>query len=179
MLSFHEMKRLLNPQIETPPSDDFRILDSWTEFEGTGSVREKKLKYLCFEISAMDPETGKKYKLYKAIKFARVERLPKSAKQSTSFMDMQSQVLSGVYSEGYNFITVIANMIRPVPEGLMFLYGVQGVAEDIDTAKEIADLDFNGFIGSIMGTFRTLHLRTATAEEGGHGLKKNAHHDLV
>lgn len=166
MLSFHEMKRLLNPQIETPPSDDFRILDSWTEFEGTGSVREKKLKYLCFEISAMDPETGKKYKLYKAIKFARVERLPKSAKQSTSFMDMQSQVLSGVYSEGYNFITVIANMIRPVPEGLMFLYGVQGVAEDIDTAKEIADLDFNGFIGSIMGTFRTLHLRTATAEEG-------------
>ena len=100
MLSFHEMKRLLNPQIETPPSDDFRILDSWTEFEGTGSVREKKLKYLCFEISAMDPETGKKYKLYKAIKFARVERLPKSAKQSTSFMDMQSQVLSGVYSEG-------------------------------------------------------------------------------
>lgn len=166
MLSFHEIKQVLNVSTPAQPTDDFRILDSWSEFDGDGDIKSKKLKYLCYQFEALDPETGKKTKLYKAIKMARVERLPKSARQSTSFMDMQTQVLSGVHAQGYNFITVIANMIRPVPQGLMFLYGIQGVADDLDEAKQRADYDFKGFIGSLMGTFRTLHVRTATAEEG-------------
>ena len=166
MLSMHEMKKILNPSYSSKPTDDFRILDSWPEFDGEGATRNKKLKYLCYEIETVDPETGKRHRLYKALKFARVERLPKSAKQSTSFMDMQAQVLSGVHEQGYNLVTIIANMIRPVAEGLLFLYGVQGVSEDIDDAKKRADMDFNGFIGSMMGTFRVLHLREASAEEG-------------
>lgn len=166
MLSMHKIKQVLNPVHSAEPEDDFRLLDSWTENEDGETSKDSRMKYLCYKIMTMDPETGKKNVLYKAVKFARVTRLPKSAKQSTSFMDMQSQVLSAVYEQGYNMVTVIANVIRPTPEGLMFLYGVQGVSDDIDEAKRRADLDFRGFLGSMMGTFRVLHIREVTVEEG-------------
>ena len=165
MLTMGKMKNILNPVRQTLPEDDFKILDSWSETED-GPERSSKLKYLCYQIETVDPETGKRNKLFKAIRFCRVERLPKSAKQSTSFMDMQAQVLSAVHDQNMNLVTVIANVIRPTPEGLMYLYGVQGVAKTIDEAKRICDADYSGFIASMMGTFRVLHMRTVTAEEG-------------
>lgn len=166
MLSMHKMKKILDTSRSSTPENDFKILDSWTEAEEGASSKDAKLKYLCYKIETIDPETGDKNVLYKAVKFARVLRLPKSAKQSTSFMDMQTQVLSAVYEQGYNLVTVIANVIRPTAEGLMYLYGVQGVADNIEEAKKRAGSDFSGFIGSMMGTFRVLHIRTVTVEEG-------------
>ena len=166
MLSVHRIKKALNPVHNTVPEDDFRILESWTETDDNVDARKAKMKYFCYKIASIDPETGKKNILYKAIKFARIDRLPKSARQSTSFMDMQTQVLSSVYEQGYNLITLIANVIRPTAEGLMYLYGVQGVSDDLDEAKRRADSDFLGFVGSMLGTFRVLQLHTITAEEG-------------
>ena len=166
MLSLHKVKKVLNPVNQSVPEDDFKILDSWTESDDNVNPQKAKMNYLCYKIATIDPETGKKTVLYKAVKFARVDRLPKSAKQSTSFMDMQSQVLSAVYEQGYNLVTIIANVIKPTPEGLMYLYGVQGVSDNIDDAKQRADSDFRGFIGSMMGTFRVLHMHSITAEEG-------------
>lgn len=164
MLSLHKVKKVLNPVNHTNPEDDFRILDSWPVYEGSG--KNEKLKYLCYKIETMDPETGKKTVLFKALKFARVERLPKSARQSTSFMDMHSQVLSGAYERGYNLVTVIANVIRPVSEGLLFLYGVQGVSDNLEDAQKRADLDYTGFINSMMGTYMVLHMRQINSSEG-------------
>lgn len=166
MALLHRMKKVLNPVNTSIPEDDFRILDSWTESDKEINPSKAKMNYLCYKIETIDPETGKKSILYKAVKFARVDRLPKSAKQSTSFMDMQSQVLSAVYEQGYNLVTIIANVIKPTPEGLMYLYGVQGVSDNINDAKARADSDFKGFIGSMMGTFRVLHMHAITAEEG-------------
>ena len=162
----HNMKKVLNPVRQVLPEDDFKILNSWSETEGEGKLKDQKLRYLCYQIETVDPETGKKNKLFKAIRFCRVERLPKSAKQSTSFMDMQSQVLAAVHDQNMNLVTIIANVIRPTPEGLMYLYGVQGVSTEIAEAKRICDADYNGFIASMMGTFRVLHMRGVTAEEG-------------
>ena len=163
-LSLRDVKRILNQVRQSTPSNDFNLIDIWTEYEG-GNSKSSKLKYMCFEIEVMDPNTGETHHLYKAIKFARVERLPKSAKQSTSFMEMMAQVLSAAYEQGYNMVTVIANIIEPVPVGLLFLYGVQGVADTMEEAKKRADRDFKGFIGAMQGTFRVLHLRQMTAEE--------------
>ena len=166
MALLHRMKKVLNPVNTSIPEDDFKILDSWTESDKEVNPSKAKMNYLCYKIETIDPESGKRNVLYKAVKFARVDRLPKSAKQSTSFMDMQSQVLSAVYEQGYNLVTIIANVIKPTPEGLMYLYGVQGVSDNIDDAKARADSDFKGFIGSMMGTFRVLHMHAITAEEG-------------
>ena len=38
--------------------------------------------------------------------------------------------------QNINLITIIANVIKPVAVGLLYLYGVQGVASSIDRAKD-------------------------------------------
>ena len=80
-------------------------------------------------------------------------------------MNMQQQILAGVYENNYDFITIIANMIRPTPIGLLYLYGVQGVSKDLAEAKKIADADFLGLIGMIQGTFRVIELKCIEAQE--------------
>ena len=79
----------------------------------------------------MNPMTGERTHCYKAIKLARVVRLPADAKQSTALMDMKEQILTAVNQQNINLITFIANVIKPVAVFLLYLYGVQGVASTI------------------------------------------------
>ena len=166
MLSIREIKQIINSEETSLPADDLRILDSWAEYEEKSkSVDERPLKYLCYELQAINPDTGEEHHIFKALKFARVIRLPKAAKQSTSLMDMHTQILTGVYEQGYNLITVIANIIEPVPLGLLYLYGIQGVGETIEDAKAAADNDFTGFTAMMQGTYRVLELRIVQEQE--------------
>ena len=167
MLSLFEIKKLLTPDKTSEPVDDFRIIQSWAEYEEDSdkSPAHRNLKYLCYELEVMNPYTGERKHFYKAIKFARVIRLPANAKQSTVFMDMQQQILAGVYECDYDFITVIANIIKPTPIGLLYLYGVQGVDVDLDLAKEKAHHDFLGLISMLQGTFRVLEMKCIEAQE--------------
>lgn len=167
-ITMYDIKRILNPRKDAiTPTDDFRIIDSWTEYDNSknGRINSRPLQYLCYELESIDPDSGEKIHYYKAIRFARVIRLPKAAKQSTALMDMQSQILSGVYEEGYNLVTIIANVMKPVALGLLYLYGIQGVGNDIEEAKTIAKKGYLGFCGMMQGTFRTLEMRTVNAEE--------------
>ena len=166
MLSVFDLKRILNRSKPTA-TNDIRIVDSWAEYDETEkcSIEERKLKYLCYELETMNPETGEQQRIYKALCFARVIRLPKDAKQSLSFMDMHEQLLSGVYERQYNMVTIICNIIRPVALGLLYLYGVQGVGRDIETAKEIAHRDFLGLLSMLQGTYRVLEMRILQAQE--------------
>jgi hypothetical protein len=167
-LSPYDIRRILRGNEKASnPADDFRLIDSWAEYkeDGKETENERPLEYLCYEIETIDPETGEKLHVYKALKFARVLRLPKDSKQSTSLMDMHSQILSGAYEQGYNLVTIIANIIDPVPLGLLYLYGVQGVAATADEAKKKASHCFNGLMGMLHGTYRVLHLHTVTAQE--------------
>lgn len=165
-MSTYDLKRILGKGPRTS-ADDIRIIDSWAEYrEGDRCpVEERKLEYLCYEMEVMNPDTGERKKIFKALCFARVIRLPKDAKQSLSLMDMQEQLLSGVYERQYNMITVICNIMRPVALGLLYLYGIQGVAYDIETAKKIAHKDFLGLLSMLQGTYRVLEMRVLQAQE--------------
>lgn len=148
------------------PGDNFRILDSWAEYEeGNGKMYERTLKFMCYELELINSDTGEKHHVFKACKFARVIRLPKSAKQSTALMDMHEQVLSACYESEINLITVIANVIHPKPLGLFFLYGCQGVAENIEDAKRKCYEDYTGLTYALQGTYRVLEMRTINAQE--------------
>ena len=78
MLSLYELKKILNPKQDSTPEDDFRIIQSWAEYDEKSSKppEERNLKYLCYELEVMNPDTGEITHFYKAIKFARVIRLP-------------------------------------------------------------------------------------------------------
>lgn len=167
-LSYYEIKNIIRGKHNAAtPVDDFRILDSYAIYKEKADKKlsQKPLDYLCYEIESINPETGEKLHFFKALKFVRIIRLPKSAKQSTSFMDIQQQILAAVYENGYNLITIIANIIQPKPIGLLFLYGVQGVADNIEDAKKQADEDFIGLTRALQGSFRVLEMKNLDAEE--------------
>lgn len=166
-LSYYDIKNIIRGKhVAVTPADDFRIIDSYAIYKDSNKkVANQPLDYLCYELESINPETGEKLHFFKALKFARVIRLPKSAKQSTSFMDIQQQVLTSVYENGYNMVTIIANIIQPKPIGLLFLYGVQGIADNIEDAKQKADEDFIGLTRNLQGSFRTLELKNIDAEE--------------
>ena len=142
------------------PTDDFRIVRTWKEYTDD----RKFMKYLMYELEMME-ENGNVVHFYKAVKFTRIIRLPKSAKQSESFMDMHGQVLAAVWERNIKLLTIIANLLRPVPLGLLYLYGVQGVAATPEDAKSIADKDFVGLCSVLQGTYRVLEHRTLTYDE--------------
>lgn len=142
------------------PTDDFRIVRTWKEYTDD----RKFMKYLMYELEMME-ENGNVVHFYKAVKFTRIIRLPKSAKQSESFMDMHGQVLAAIWERNIKLLTIIANLLKPVPLGLLYLYGVQGVSTTPDEAKAIADKDFVGLCSVLQGTYRVLEHRVLTYDE--------------
>ena len=142
------------------PVDDFRIVRTWKEYTDD----RKFMKYLMYELEMME-ENGNVIHFYKAVKFTRIIRLPKSAKQSESFMDMHGQVLAAVWERNIKLLTIIANLLKPVALGLLYLYGVQGVATTPEEAKAIADKDFVGLCSVLQGTYRVLEHRALTYDE--------------
>lgn len=170
MLSKLDIRQILKPKKQNiTPSDDFRIINSWAEYDDKNAtaIEKRKLNYLCFELETIDPATGEQTHYYKALKFARVIRLPKSAKESTSLMDMQSQVLAACGEVGINLTVIIANLITTNPPiGLLYLYGVQGIAEDIEVAKKKADRDYISLTTSLQATYGVLELVGINAQEG-------------
>lgn len=167
MLNLCDIRRILDAQSENEPADDFRIVDSWVEYESSAgkSSADFPLKYMCYELEMINPETNEIIKMYKALKFVRVFRLPKSAKTSNNLMENHHQVLSACYNNRINLVTLVANIIKPRPVGLLFLYGVQGVATDIEKAKLQADKDMLAFRSSMQATFPVLELRKVRSEE--------------
>ena len=165
-LSVFDIKEILRPRISTMPSDDFRIIDSWVEVDqnSSKSVPKRPIKYLCYKIEVINPGSGEKNTVYKALKFYRVKRLPKSAKESKAFMDMHSQVLAALYENEIDFVTIIANIMDP-PLGLLFLYGVQGVSKNLDEAKMIADTDYVSLGAALQGTYKVLHMQHIEQQE--------------
>lgn len=174
-LSLFQLRKLIHPYKGGGPSDNFRILDQWAEYDETSDMdpRERNLDFLCYRLMTVDPETGKRTTFYKAVRFARVERLPADAKQSTAFMDMQEQVLSAVWEKGSNLITIVANVIRPEPLGLLYLYGIQCTSADsIEDAKAQCRLEFAAFVAAMQGTFAVLEMRCIKAKESEWLLEK-------
>lgn len=165
VLSSIDIKRILRNDKKNSPSDDFRIIDSWAEYTENPDSNKRRMKYLCYEIQTIDPLTGEITHFYKALRFLRVLRVPREAKESLSLMDKQTQVLAAVCEQGMNMITVIANVLEPKNLGLLFLYGAQGVSEDIEVAKQKVDSDFVGLRQTLQGTYRVMHARELIAQE--------------
>jgi len=153
-------KILSKPKMKPGHFDDLKIVRSWAEYtEG-----QERMTYLMYELEMADAN-GPTVHFFKAIKFTRIIRLPKSAKQSQSFMDMHSQILSSLWEQSINLVAVIANMIKPVALGVLYLYGVQGTGNTAEEAKRVVDVDYITMCSALQGTYRVLEHRILTYQE--------------
>jgi len=140
--------------------NDLNVIGAKIEYSSDG----QQARYLLFELDITD-KTGEVRRIHKAVKLVRIIRLPAIAKQALSFMQMHQQLLAGVWEKGLNMVTIMANMIKPIPLGFMFLYGVQGIAETEEEAKRAANLDYAGLSALLRGTYRTMEFRPLNHDE--------------
>lgn len=139
--------------------NDITVVNSSIEL-----LPDKHLKYLLFEMEVKD-SNDEIITIYKAIKLLRIKRLPKNIKQELKFMDVQSEVLGGLWERGVNFVSIIANILYPTPVGLLNCYGVQGISKDPDEAKRIADNDYAAISAALQGAYRTMEFDDLIYEE--------------
>lgn len=149
---------LIKNEKETNHSD-ITVLNSVVTYDD-----KKNMDTVLYEMEAKD-ESGRKIILYKAIKMIKLVRLPKSIKQETNFMKKHSEILAGLWERQVNLITVISNILYPEPIGMLFVYGVQGVASTVEEAMELADADYSALMHSIQGSYRTMEYRELNHSE--------------
>jgi len=140
--------------------DDLKILRTWVEYSSDRQIAES----LMYELE-MEDESGNVMHFFKCVKLVRIVRLPKGAKESTTMMRIHARMLQGLWSQNIKFVTVIANILTPVPFGLMYLYGIQGVGTSEEEAKEVAAMDYHAMISLLQGTYRVLEYKPLSYQE--------------
>lgn len=97
-------------------------------------------------------------RFYKAVEFFRLTRVSKSSQENKKFMQIHSDVIRSMYTAHINMIQIIANILKPNPEGLLFLYGVQATGNSMQEAIRKCAGDFQAMLKSFQGTHRTAHI---------------------
>lgn len=159
----YTLSEILKGRPNVRQHDDIRIIRSFIEYKNGMD----KMDYIIIEMEIMDRD-GQPVHLFKAVKFYRIIKLPDALKQSTSMMDIHSEILSAFWENQINLISMIARIEdcgSDSPIGLMQIFGVQGVATTINEAKRIADADFVGLSSALQGSYRTLEFRVLNSKE--------------
>ncbi len=102
---------------------------------------------------------------YKATKFFKLTRVSKASKDNVKFLAIHADIIRGLYSIGSHYVQIVANILKPEPFGLVYLYGVQETGATPDDAIYKAKNSFKGFMSSFKGTHRTAHIIDPTKEE--------------
>lgn len=114
-------------------------------------------------------DNGDIVSFYKASKFFRLVRVARVARGETKMMEIQSDILRGLYTSQINFVQIIANILESkqedTPSGLLFLYGTQSIGATKDEALRKANNDFNALLRSFQGTHRTAHVQFPEKKE--------------
>lgn len=128
-------------------------------------IKNNCLEYLLFDFEK-EISPGEYTRIFKAVKLIKLVRIPKKDLTLASFLEMQGGVLTGFYQNQINYIQILANICKPVKQGLIFAYGVQGVSDtSIEDAKHQADIMMNALQKGITGTFRTMEYANLTASD--------------
>lgn len=121
------------------------------------------LEYVVYELEKVLND-GSKVSYWKASKFFRLTRVSRESTQNQSFMKNHAEIITTMYNANINFIEIIANVLKPDPIGLIFLYGVQSVGNSEEEALRKCSCDFEALISSFQATHRLNHITGITDE---------------
>lgn len=122
------------------------------------------LKFLC-HLLEKKLNDGSVVQFWKASAFFRLTRVSKSSQENKKFMQIHTDIVRSLYIAGISSIQIIANILKPNPEGLIFLYGVQATGNTLEEAKRKCAGDYQALLKSFQGTHRTAHIEPATKEQ--------------
>jgi hypothetical protein len=163
---------------------DMEIIDRGIEYEDKKG--ENVVTYLKYLIKRKDENDGNWYTWVKIIKLCKVYNVPKELREKKALMVAQDELLSAIWKENINFITIYCN----IPDGkdvkgFYYCYGIQ-VTEPIqketsyysrfNTAdekivlttkhlQEMADTQYGGLVRLLRGNFRQAQYLPLTMRE--------------
>lgn len=115
---------------------------------------------------------GSIVQFYKASAFFKLQRVSKETKENNKLMEIHTDIVRSLYATNINFIEIIANILKPNPVGLVFLYGVQSTGNSLEEAIRKCSGDFNALLKTFQGTHRTNHVGPCTKEDMQYVFKK-------
>ena len=121
------------------------------------------LEYIVYELEKVLND-GSKVSFYKASSFFRLTRVSKESTQNASFMKIHTDIVTTMYNTNINFIEIIANVLKPEPIGLVFLYGVQSTGNSEEEAIRKCSCDFEALLSAFQATHRLDHITGVTDE---------------
>jgi len=145
--------------LEEERHDDIHVLDNWIEYD----ENKDKAEFIVYKMMLREGNEDW-HEVYKVVKLGRLHSIPKKFRELSSLMKIHDDILSGFWHRDINFINVICNILQP-PLGLLFLYGVQEVAQDLETAKQMARNSYYSVIQTFRGSMPQIRIKDLTREE--------------
>ncbi len=96
---------------------------------------------------------------WKAVKLGRIVRVPVWLREDVKLMQLQDDIIAGAWESGLNYITLLANIIKPKPFGLLQCYGVQVLGDSPEEVRYLANQDYHALTAMLTGSFRGIEYR--------------------
>jgi hypothetical protein len=145
--------------------DDLSIERAWRVYE---AENPEHVRYFMFEVAQRHPGESAAWQGYKAVRFARLTRIPRWLRQQGSgvgkpgYSQMQ-YVLSALREQGVLFV----QMVTKTPDSqLVFAYGVQALGPTPEAAQYLVDGAYASLCALLDGTFQQIEYAPISLVEG-------------
>ena len=123
-------------------------------------VTDAKGQVDCIEFKVwLTDDDGVMRPYWKAVKLGRIVRVPVWLREDVKLMQLQDDIIAGAWESGLNYITLLANIIKPKPFGLLQCYGVQVLGDSPEEVRYLANQDYHALTAMLTGSFRGIEYR--------------------
>lgn len=166
-----DLRGLLVPRLSAAPLssgeidyDDLIIQRAYRSFDPSKSG---EVKYMMYELSQKNPGEDHYTHFWKAVRIARVTRVPRYLRRSTSsgpnmVFEQQRDILAALREQQVLFLNIIA---KSAQTPMIFAYGVQGVGDTIEEAQRQADEGWAVLTFQLAGQFQQLEYQQLSVFE--------------
>ena len=172
ILSLPDFRGIITPRLSGAPLSgnevDYDDLIIHRNFRSYDPKNPGEIRYFMYELSQKNPGEKHYTYFYKAVRLARVTRVPRYLRLSAGsgpnmVFEQQRDVLTALRERQVLFLNIIAKS-DSLP--LIFAYGVQGIGATPEDAQRQADEGWAVLSGQLDGQFQQLEYKQLTLEEG-------------
>jgi len=166
-----DLRHVFTPRLSGAPLgaevdyDDLIVHSTYRAYEPD---RPGEVRYFMYELSQRLPGEAEYQYFFKAVRLAKVTRVPRYLRQSSAtgpgiVIDQQRDLLAALREQGVLFLNVMA---KADDTAMLFCYGVQAVGEDPYSAQIAADEAWAALTTQLDGLYQQLEYKPLTVAEG-------------
>jgi DNA helicase HerA-like ATPase len=145
--------------------DELSVLRAWRTYEPD---RPGEVRYFMLEVSQQNPGETTPWVGYKAVRFARLSRVPRWLRQQGSGVgrpgfSQMSYVLAALREQGVLFVQLVT---KTPDTQLIFAYGVQALGSTPEEAQARCDEAYASLCALLDGTFQQIEYVPLSMSEG-------------